>query len=372
MAGPRINDRDTAAEWPTIPMNSFRNHRLRDLAVSMSTTRLLNDIAESKGRQELYTRQSPQVLKVLCEMALIQSAESSNRIEGVTVAADRLRPLVLGNTPPRDRSEEEVRGYRLALNEIHAHHDRLVITADTLKRLHGLCQSTSGDSGQFKRIDNEIIQLVPDGPPVIRFRCVTAGETPAAVDELCLRYRHALDQEGIPPMIAIAGLVLDFLCIHPFRDGNGRVSRLLTLLALYQHGYEVGRYVSLERMVEESKEDYYQCLHRSSGRWHEGRHELTPWMNFLLGIIRRSYAEFEKRAGQVRAPRGTKAELVLAAIRAQPGDFRLGDIELACPGVGREWIRTLLSDLKASGEVACRGKGPAARWKYSGSQGSNP
>ncbi len=352
-------------------MMTFRNHRLRDLAVPMSTAWLLNDIAESKGKQELYTRQSPQVLKALREMALIQSTESSNRIEGVTVAAGRLRPLVLGNTKPRDRSEQEVQGYRRALNEIHTRHEKLAITPDTLKRLHALCQSASGDAGQFKKVDNEVIQLVPGAAPVIRFRCVKAKDTPAAVAELCLLYRYALDQDNIPPMIAIAGLVLDFLCIHPFRDGNGRVSRLLTLLALYQHGYEAGRYVSLERMVEESKEDYYECLHRSSQRWHEGKHELTPWFNFLLAIIRRSYVEFEKRAGQVKAPRGAKAELVLAAIREQPGDFRLAEIERACPGVGREWIRSLLTDLKAAGEASCRGKGPAARWQYSGSKGIN-
>ena len=352
-------------------MNSFRNYRLRDLAVPMSTAWLLNDIAEAKGRQELYTRQSPQVLKALREMALIQSTESSNRIEGVTVAADRLRPLVLGNTKPRDRSEQEVQGYRRALNEIHTRHDKLAITPDTLKRLHALCQSASRDAGQFKKVDNEVIQLVPGAAPVIRFRCVKAKDTPAAVEELCLLYRHALDQDNIPPLIAIAGLILDFLCIHPFRDGNGRVSRLLTLLALYQHGYEAGRYVSLERMVEESKEDYYECLHRSSQRWHEGKHELTPWFNFLLAIIRRSYVDLEKRAGQVKAPRGAKAELVLAAIREQPGDFRLSDIERACPGVGREWIRSLLTDLKAAGEASCRGKGPAARWQYLGSKGIN-
>lgn len=352
-------------------MNSFRNHRLRDHALPMSTAWLLNDIAEAKGKQELFTRQSPQVLKALREMALIQSTESSNRIEGVTVAADRLRPLVLGNTKPRDRSEQEVQGYRRALNEIHTRHDKLAVTPDTLKRLHALCQSASGDAGQFKKVDNEVIQLVPGAVPVVRFRCVKARETPAAVEELCLLYRHALDQDNIPPLIAIAGLVLDFLCIHPFRDGNGRVSRLLTLLALYQHGYEVGRYVSLERMVEESKEDYYECLHGSSQRWHEGKHELTPWFNFLLAVIRRSYVEFEKRAGQVKAPRGAKAELVLAAVREQPGDFRLADIERACPGVGREWIRSLLTDLKAAGEAVCRGKGPAARWEYFGSKGIN-
>jgi Fic family protein len=338
----------------------------------MSTAWLVNDIAEAKGKQELFTRQSPQVLKALWEAAIIQSAESSNRIEGVTVAPDRLRPLVLGNTKPRDRFEQEVQGYRTALNEIHTRHEKWPLTPDTLKRLHALCQSASGDAGQFKRVDNEVIQLVPGSAPVIRFRCVKARETPAAVDELCLLYRHALDQDNIPPLIAIAGLVLDFLCIHPFRDGNGRVSRLLTLLALYQHGYEVGRYIGLERLVEQSKEDYYECLNRSSQRWQEGRHDITPWTNFLLAIVRRGYAEFEQRAGQTKAPRGAKAGLVLAAIRQEPGEFRIGDIERACPGVGREWIRSLLADLKANGDVSCHGKGPAARWRYVGSKGIKP
>ena len=343
-------------------MNSFRNHRLRDFAVPMSSAWLLNDIAEAKGRQELYTRQSPQVLKALREMALIQSTESSNRIEGVTVAADRLRPLVLGNTKPRDRSEQEVQGYRLALNEIHTRHEKLLIIPETLKHLHALCQSASGDAGQFKRIDNEVVELRPGAAPVIRFKCVSAKQTPASVEELCLLYRHALDQDNIPPLIAITALVLDFLCIHPFRDGNGRVSRLLTLLALYHHGYEVGRYISLERLVEQSKEDYYEVLNRSSQRWHEGKHELTPWMNLLLAVIRRGYAEFEQRAGQVKAPRGAKTGLIQAAIEAQSGPFRVNDLQHACPGVSLDMIRHLLKNLRGS-KVECLGRGQNAQWQ---------
>ena len=343
-------------------MMTFRNNRLRDFALPMSSAWLFNDIAEAKGKQELFTRQSPQVLKALREMALIQSAESSNRIEGVTVDADRLRPLVLGNTRPRDRSEQEVQGYRLALNEIHTRHDKLPINAATLKHVHALCQSASGDAGQFKKLDNEVVELKPGVAPIIRFRCVKAKETPAAVDELCLLYRHALDQQNITPIIATAALVLDFLCIHPFRDGNGRVSRLLTLLALYQHGYEVGRYISLERLVEESKADYYENLNRSSQRWHEGRHEFTPWLNFFLAIIRRGYAEFEQRAGQVKSPRGAKTDLVQAAIEAQPGPFRVSDIQRACPGVSLDMIRQVLKNLRGA-KVECLGRGQSAQWR---------
>jgi Fic family protein len=352
-------------------MMTFRNHRLRDLTVPMGTNWLLNDLAEARGKQELYTRQSPQVLKALREMALVQSVESSNRIEGVTVARDRLRPLVLGQARPKDRSEQDITGYRRALALIHTQADALPITPALLRRLHRLCQEGSGDAGQFKKVDNEVIELRPGAAPIVRFRCVSAKATPAAVDELCLVYRHAIDHDHIPPLVAIGALVLDFLCIHPFRDGNGRVSRLLTLLALYQHGYEVGRYISLERLIEEAKEDYYRVLQESSRRWHEGKHDLLPWLNHVLSILRRAYGEFERRAGEVKAPRGAKAGLVLAAIREQIGEFRLTDIEEACPGVGREWIRSLLTDLKTSGEVSCKGKGPAARWRYLGSKGSN-
>lgn len=352
-------------------MMTFRNHRLRDLSVPMGTNWLLNDLAEAKGKQELYTRQSPQMLKALREMALVQSVESSNRIEGVTVAPSRLRPLVLGNARPKDRSEQDIMGYRRALNLIHTKAEALPITPDLLRRLHQLCQDGSGDAGQFKKVDNEVIELRPGAAPIVRFTCVSAKATPAAVDELCLLYRHAIDQDHVPPLVAIGALVLDFLCIHPFRDGNGRVSRLLTLLALYQHGYEMGRYISLERLIEEAKEDYYRVLQESSQRWHESKHDLLPWLNHFLAIARRAYREFERRAGEVKAPRGAKAGLVLAAIREQSGEFRLVDIEQACPGVGREWIRSLLTDLKAAGEATCRGKGPAARWTYHGSKGTN-
>ena len=359
----------------------------------MSTAWLLNDIAEYKGKQELFSRQSPQILKALRDSATIQSAESSNRIEGVTVGHDRLHALVLGRATPRDRSEQEVQGYRRALNEIHAGAATLGVTPDTLLHLHAQCQSSSapkpsptapllaqprrtvrspvgcaayapirqapnGDAGQFKRVDNDIVELRPGHAPIVRFRCVTAAETPAAVAELCERYRYALREDNIPPLIAIAALVLDFLGIHPFRDGNGRVSRLLTLLALNQHGYEVGRYLSLERLIEEFREDYYESLYRSSQRWHDRKHELTPWFNFLFAIIRRGYVELEKRVAQVKAPRGGKSALVLAAIRAQPGEFRLSDLERDCPGVGRDWIRTLLANLKRSGDVTCPGRGP--------------
>lgn len=350
---------------------TFRNHRLRDFAVPMSTTWLLNDLAEAKGKQELYTRQSPQLLNALREMALVQSVESSNRIEGVTVAPDRLRPLVLGDARPKDRSEQEIAGYREALHLIHTKAEQLRITPELLRRLHKLCQQGSGDAGQFKKVDNEVIELRPGAAPIVRFRCVSAKATPAAVEELCLVYRHALDQDHIPPLVAIGAFVLDFLCIHPFRDGNGRVSRLLTLLALYQHGYEVGRYISLERLVEEAKEDYYHVLRQGSQRWHEGKHDLLPWLNHFLAIVRRAYAEFEQRAGQVKAPRGAKTELLRQTLENIVGDFTVSELVRFCPGISRDHLRRLLKEMKAAGQVTCLGRGPGAKWRKA-KEGHNP
>lgn len=345
---------------------SFRPGVLDRLALPMTTSWLLSDIAESKGRQQLFARQAPQLLRALREAALIQSVESSNRIEGVTVAADRLRPLVIGAAKPRDRSEEDIRGYRDTLTLIHTKAADLQVTPATLRRLHASAQRAAGDAGEWKRVDNDIVELRTGAAPVVRFRPVRVAEAPGAVDELSLAYRHAVEQARAPHLVLVAALVFDFLCIHPFRDGNGRVARLLALLTLYHHGHEVGRYVSLERVVEEAKDDYYEALRRSSEGWHEGRHDVLPWLNYFLGVVRRAYREFEERAAQVKTARGAKTALVEAAIGGFPGDFTLADLERACPGVSRDMIRRVLRDRQKAGAVMCLGRGPGAAWKKKG------
>jgi Fic family protein len=347
-------------------MMSFRGDRLSQLALPTGTVWLLTDIAEAKGRQQLFAKQAPQVLKALQEMALVQSVESSNRIEGVTVAPERLRPLVVGHARPRNRSEEEIQGYRRALHLIHTSASSMSVTPELLQRLHGTIQQGGNDAGQWKRVENEIVEFRQNAAPLIRFRPISVAETPGAVEELCLSYRTVIDQRTVQPLLAVAGLVFDFLCIHPFRDGNGRVSRLLTLLALYQHGYEVGRYISLERIVEESREEYYEALYRSSQAWHEGQHDLLPWLNNFLGVLRRAYREFEDRAGQIKTPRGAKTALVSAAIEAFPGDFTLADVERACPGVSRDMVRLVLREMQKKGLVTCVGRGPGATWQKKG------
>lgn len=347
-------------------MKSFDPKRLAGATVPLGVSWQLGTVMESKGRQDLYEKQSPEVLRTLRELAIVESAESSNRIEGVTVEPGRLRPLVLGRARPRDRSEEEVVGYRNALNWIHTESGAISVTPQVIQRLHAIAQAGGGDAGQWKARDNEIIEVLPDGRRVVRFHPAPARETPAAMEQLCLGYRHVTDQELLPPLLAVANFIFDFLCIHPFRDGNGRVSRLLTFLLLYHHGFRVGRYVSLERLIEDSKEGYYEALKRSSEGWHETQHDLLPWWAYFLGILRSAYREFEERMAAVRAPRGAKTETVRRAILAFPGEFAISDVERACPGVSRDMIRLVLRALQKEKRIALLGRGRRARWRQMG------
>lgn len=240
------------------------------------------------------------------------------------------------------------------------------MTPDTPRELHRTIQEGSGDADQWKAVDNDIIEFRPGEAPRVRFRTLAVDKVTKAVDEMCLLYRHALDQQHVPALVAVACLVLDFLCIHPFRDGNGRVSRLLTVLALYHHGIEVARYISLERLIEESKEDYYAVLQASSTGWHDGKHDLLPWLNYFLAVVRRAYVPFEERAGQVKSPRGAKTALIEAAIGSLVGQFGLADVERACPGVSRDMVRRVLQEMKRNGKIECLGKGRAAKWRTIG------
>jgi Fic family protein len=288
-------------------MNSFHKEKIN---LPLGSVWLMNSISEYKGKQELYTRQSPQILKTLVEMALIESVESSNRIEGVTVERGRLKPLVIGHVRPRDRSEEEVAGYRKALDLIHTKHDSMDISPQVILELHRLCRGDVGDAGEWKKKDNEIIRKNSDGSVEVIYRAVPASQTPKAMEQLCQVYRYSLDQLKYPPLYAVACLILDFLCIHPFRDGNGRVSRLLTLLAFYHHGLTVGKYISLERIVEQTKETYYESLNKSSQAWNQNKQDVEPWLHYFLGMVLSAYKEFEERASILKPGRGAKTGIV--------------------------------------------------------------
>lgn len=332
-------------------------------SVPAVTTWYLADLGEALGKQELFTRQSPQKLAVLGEHALIESTISSNRIEGVSVDTSRVGTIIFGKRVLRDRDEEEVRGYRNALSLIHEEGARLAITEETILQFHRLSRANVGDAGQYKEKDGDIIEKFPDGRVRVRFKTVPANQTPAFMRELIELWGESIQRRPVHPLIAMAAMNLDFLCIHPFRDGNGRVSRLLLLLACYHLGYEVGRYISIERLIEDNKERYYKTLEISSNRWHQGEHDPWPFINHVLFILKTAYREFEERVGQLVSPTGTKTELVAAAIHCAPATFRVADIQRQCPGVGLDLIRQVLRRMQTDGVVECLSRGRSAQWR---------
>jgi len=343
--------RQLAAEPPTLPTR---------------TTWYLTDLAEARGKQELFTRQSPQKLKVLREHALIESAISSNRIEGVEVDKSRVATLMFGKPALRDRDEEEVRGYRDALNLIHQNSAKLPVSETTIKKLHKLSRGEIWDAGIYKEKDVDIIQTYADGRSRVRFKTLPAKQTPKAMAEMIELWQRGMREKWVHPLVLAAALNLDFLCIHPFRDGNGRVSRLLFLLACYHCGIEAGRCISLERIIEDNKERYYEILEQSSQRWHEGKHNPWPAMNFLLFILTHACKEFEQRLGQIKSPRGEKTAAVLAAVERQISTFRVADLQAECPGVGLDLIRRLLARLQKEKKVKSLGTGRSAKWEKVG------
>jgi len=326
----------------------------------------LADLGEARGKQELFTRQAPQRLKTLREHALIESAVSSNRIEGVTVEKSRIKALILGKPLLRDRDEEEVRGYRDALQLIHSRATKLPVSEKTIRDLHRLARGKIWDAGKYKEKDSDIIERFADGGERIRFKTVPAACTPDAMSKLIAFWKDCLRERTVQPLIALAAFNLDFLCVHPFRDGNGRVSRLLLLLQCYHLGFEVGRYISLERLIEQNKDRYYETLEQSSKRWHDGKHDPWPYIGYLLFILKAAYREFEERVGQIASPRGAKTELVSAAIARQQGEFRVADLQKACPGVSVDLIRRVLKNLRAERKVKCLGRGQNAQWVKAG------
>lgn len=336
------------------------------------TTWYLSDLAQSVGKQELFTRQTPQRLKVLKEHALIESAVSSNRIEGVVADQSRVATLVFGKALLRDRTEEEIRGYRDALKWIHELGSKIPISEGTIKELHRLSRGEIWDAGKYKEKDGDIIEKYPDGRERVRFKTVPAKQTAPSMKHMLTLWHEGVKEKWVPLPIAVAAFNLDFLCIHPFRDGNGRVSRLLLLLQCYGLGYEVGRYVSLERTIEDNKDRYYETLEQSSQGWHEGKHDPWPYINFVLFILKTAYKEFEERIGLIKDRKGAKTELVEAAIRNIGEPFTLVQLERLCPGVSRDMIRRVLRQMQTAHHVQCLGRGPTAKWQLKGNKGNVP
>jgi len=344
-------------------MKTLQQFAAKPETIPASTSWYLADLGEALGKQALFTKQSPQRLKVLREHALIESAVSSNRIEGVTVDRSRVGTVLFGKSLLKDRDEEEVRGYRDALKLIHEQASRLPVSEQTIKKLHRLTRGDIWDAGKYKDKDGNIIEKYPDGRERVRFKAVSAAETAMSMRALIDLWKRSLRERWVHPLIAVAAFNIDFLCIHPFRDGNGRVSRLLLLLQCYHLGFEVGRYISLERLIEENKDRYYETLEQSSQGWHEGTHDPWPYVNYLLFILKNGYREFEERVGQTASPKGAKTEIVTSVIRRFAGSFRIANIQRECPGVSVDLIRRVLKNLRAGGRVRCLGRGQSAEWQ---------
>jgi Fic family protein len=344
-------------------MHSLTVDYLNQLSFSAQQVTSLKAIGEYRGKQELYKYQTPQIMDSLRVAAIIESVESSNRLEGITAKRDRIEALVLKPSAPANRSEEEIAGYRDALQQIHEQADHLPISTNTILQFHAMISRyTSQIGGRWKQRDNVILERYRDGAQRIRFRPTPASETPSAMAQLVDAYDMAMHHDRREPLVVIPLVVLDFLCIHPFQDGNGRCSRLLTLLLLYRFGYEVGRYISLERLFEQSKVSYYEALEASSKHWHEGRHNVNPWLNYFWGVLIAAYKEFEERVGTIQTARGSKTELVRAAISRRIGPFAISDVEQDCPGVSRDMIRVVLNQMRKEGLVKLHGKGRGAKW----------
>ena len=319
----------------------------------------LAQIHEQKGQQNLFIEAHKDELSELLEIAKIQSTDASNRIEGIITTDDRLKKIVRNKTTPRNRSEREIAGYRDVLASIHEDYDYIPIRPNMILQLHRDLYKFNniGFGRNYKNSDNIIAEELPDGTKRIRFQPVPAWETPEAMETLCNTFNDAMNDPNMDPLLLMPIFILDFLCIHPFNDGNGRMSRLLTLLILYQSGYFVGKYISLEKLIADHKENYYEALQDSDSKWHEAENDYLPFVRYMLGIIIAAYRDFESRV-QILITKGfSKPERVREIIRSSTGKMTKAEIMVQCPDVSPKTVQRALESLLAGGEVLKIGGG---------------
>ena len=313
---------------------------------------LLTKIHEYKGEQNLFIESNSDKLTELLEIAKIQSTEASNKIEGICTSDERLKQLVMDKTMPKTRNEKEIAGYRDVLTTIHENYEYIPIRSNYLLQLHGDLYKFTGLSvgGKYKSVDNVIAEIDVNGNKSIRFQPVEAWQTPEAINNICEAYNDALN-DGIDPLLIMPMFILDFLCVHPFNDGNGRMSRLLTLLLLYKSGYIVGKYISIEKLIERSKDTYYETLKASSTGWHEGTNDYIPFVEYYLGVIIASYREFSSRVQTLIESGMSKPEKVREIIRNHVGKITKAQIMQKCPDISLVTVQRTLAELVEKNEV---------------------
>ena len=319
----------------------------------------LTQIHEYKGQQNLFIEAKEDALSELLEVAKIQSTEASNRIEGIITTDDRLKKIVRDKTMPKTRSEKEIAGYRDVLATIHESHDFIPPKPSIILQLHRDLYKYSGKSigGCFKNSDNVIAEELPDGQQIVRFEPVPAWETPGAITALCSAFEAAMQDAELDPLPLIPIFILDFLCIHPFNDGNGRMSRLLTLLLLYRSGYIVGKYISIEKLISDTKETYYETLQASSYNWHEGTNDYAPFVTYMLGVLVAAYRDFESRIELLTTKGLSKPDRVREIIKNHLGKITKSEIMAKCPDISQITVQRALADLIKSGEILKIGGG---------------
>lgn len=319
---------------------------------------LIAAIYKEAGKQELYLKQRPEELEKLVEIAKIQSTEASNAIEGIVTTNTRIRQLVEEKTSPKNRNEQEIAGYRDVLNIIHESFDAIPITQNYILQLHKILYSYMNNpvAGRTKTVQNYISATYPDGHVETLFTPLAPFETPEALDKICAEYNRVIGNMELEPLIAIPVFIYDFLCIHPFNDGNGRMSRLLTTLLLYRNGFYVGKYISLEAKIAQNKDLYYSALAASQSGWHEGSEDVVPFMKYMLGTILAAYKDFEERMAFVE-PKLSAFEMVTKASKFKIGRFTKQDIRELCPTISDSSIEGALRKMVASGELKKEGKG---------------
>ena len=313
---------------------------------------LLTSIHEYKGEQNLFIESNSDKLVELLEIAKIQSTEASNKIEGIITTDDRLKKLVMDKTMPKSRSEKEIAGYRDVLNTIHESYEYIPINANYILQLHGDLYKYTGMSfgGKFKSTDNIIAEVDSSGNQKIRFQPIEAWATPEAMLNMCNAYNDALNN-NIDPLILMPMFILDFLCIHPFNDGNGRMSRLLTLLLLYKSGYIVGKYISIEKLIEKSKDTYYEQLQASSYEWHDNKNDYEPFVEYYLGVVIAAYKEFSGRVQTLIESGMNKPERIREVIRKHIGKITKSQIMEKCPDISDTTVQRTLTELLKKNEI---------------------
>ena len=354
-------------------MRYFDYSRLHDSKWDTETVALLSCIHEAKGRQQLYLRQKEATLDRLVELAKIQSTEASNAIEGIRTTQTRLRQLMAEKATPKNRDESEILGYRDALNIVHESFDYIPMTPGYILQLHKIMFSHTDSShgGRFKNVQNYITATDALGRQFILFTPLAPYETPEAVQSLCDAFNIAIGNGSVDPLILIPAFIHDFLCIHPFIDGNGRMSRLLTTLLLYRSGYYIGRYISLEAKIAGNKGLYYDALQASQDGWHEGKDDPLPFIKYLLGTLVSAYGDFEERV-EILTDKEDAIATVRKAVRRKIGPFKKTDICELCPSLSATSVERSLREMCSQNELRKEGAGRSTRYIRTDRRASSP